>query len=177
MHLYTNKKRLDEDFLLKLVQLSSKDIVLDIGSGDGYYSFLFSKYVKKVYAIDKAYYDESYVNSLVQEAKKRNIDNIEFLAKDVCEGLEIKDFNLAFFSNSFHDIDCKKQLLSYLYKNSSEDGKLLIIEFKPSDIWSFGPPLHIRIKPEDLVNMVTESGFKLEKLIEIDPQYVVIFKK
>jgi ubiquinone/menaquinone biosynthesis C-methylase UbiE len=175
--MHSNKKRLEENLLLELAQLSNEDVILDIGSGDGYYSFIFSKHAKKVYAIDKAYMDESLMNSLIQEGKEKGISNLEFLAKDVCEGLEIKYFNLAFFSNSFHDINCKKELLSYLYKNSAENGRLLIIEFKPSDSWLFGPPPHIRIKPEDLVKMATEVGFKLDRMIERDSQYIAIFKK
>ena len=82
-------KRLGQNFLvsekafekiLKAADLSSKDVVLEIGSGIGNLTLKLTKKVKKVIAIEK---DKKMCEILRQELKNQDIKNVQIINEDV----------------------------------------------------------------------------------------------
>ena len=112
------------DRLLETMKLKNSDIVVDIGSGDGYYSSRFAEHCGKVMAVDSArevfkgeYYAKDNIEAVCENA-------CTWILKDVWEGV-----THVFFSNSFHDMECQGEILSTLSVKLREGARLNLIEF------------------------------------------------
>ncbi|MGC8631786.1 MAG: class I SAM-dependent methyltransferase [Thermoprotei archaeon] len=153
--------------ILQIMNLTKDDVVIDVGAGNGYYALAFAKICKKVYAVDQGYTDEA-MNSLAEKASQSGLNNLQAIKRNVCDGLKIKDYTHAFFSNSFHDINCQDQLLNEI---ASQGAKLTIIEFKPNT--PFGPPSFRRISEDKLVNLLSQYGYSVNDKKEFEFHYVL----
>lgn len=152
-----------------IVNPEDGDIILDIGSGDGFYSMNYARKAHNglVYAIELS--DEA--NAILTERiSKGGLENIRILQKDVCSGIGIKGFNKAFFSNSFHDLECQDKLLEELVKNSGGDLEITLIEFKKNS--EIGPPEHVKISEDELDEIFERHGFKLVGSANLEQHYI-----
>ncbi|MEK6627485.1 MAG: SAM-dependent methyltransferase [Bdellovibrionota bacterium] len=93
-----------EVLCLNYIQLKPKDIVIDVGSSPGGWSWALSQYVKKVYSIDKAQLD----NKIVK------IPNISYQSEDAFQ-INPKDYNDCTWL--FSDIICTPERLLSLVEN------------------------------------------------------------
>ncbi len=155
--------------IVKVMQLSTSDTLLDVGSGDGYYSSKFAELCSKVIAIDQ-YADGSksvfYANP-----------SIEFICEDACAWIahnNLEKVTQVFFSNSFHDMRCQDEILNSFSSKLSEGTHLNLIEFKLDT--PFGPPKSIRLSKEELETKVESYGFVEEAYIDLKTHYFISFK-
>ena len=158
------------DQLIKSMVLSKSDVVLDVGSGDGYYSSRFAEHSGKVIAIDE------YCEGLKGDFYAK--PNIETFCGDACRWFknhDLSDVTHVFFSNSFHDMSCQEEILSDLSTKLHGGTHLDIIEFHPDA--PFGPPINIRFSGEELKAKVEAHGFKEEWYIDLETHYFISFKK
>lgn len=154
-----------KDHLLEMMNLTLNDIVIDVGSGDGFYSNEFSKVCKQVFSVDeycKNFESDFYSNS-----------NITTICIDACHGIDVPKVTHAFFSNSFHDMKCQDQLLNFLSSILKGGGKLTLVEFKLDT--PFGPPKATRFSEDELVKKVEPWGFKKIDRREFEYHYAVSF--
>ncbi len=91
-------KRLGQHFLMdekvlrreiEYAQLSRKDIVLEIGAGDGRLTLLLAEKAGKVIAVEK---DKRLVELLRKKIKDKNIDNVEIISADALS-IDFPKFN------------------------------------------------------------------------------------
>lgn len=158
------------DKLLNVMRLSQADVVLDVGSGDGYYSSRFAEFCQRVVAIDE------YCDGLKSDFY--NKPNIETVCDDACKWIkehDLKKVTHVFFSNSFHDMDCQNEILSGLSRKLSSGSHVDMIEFYPDT--PFGPPRSIRFSREVLKSKVESNGFVEESFIDMGTHYFISFKK
>ena len=101
------KKYIPLEKVLSVVDLTSTDVILDVGGGDGFYSNLFSEKCSKVYYVDAS---DSAVN-VVKENISGTRGNVEVIQDDICTMNLPKDLTKVFFSNSFHDLGCREKLI------------------------------------------------------------------
>ncbi len=153
--------------LLEMMKLTSSDIVIDVGSGDGFYSNEFSKVCKQVFSIDE--YCKNFESGFYSSS------NITTICIDACQGIDIPKATHAFFLNSFHDMKCQDQLLSFLSSILKDEGKLTLVEFKLDA--PFGPPKAIRFSEDELVEKIESRGFKKIDRREFEYHYAVSFVK
>jgi len=155
--------------VLSCMNLSVKDVVVDVGAGNGYYAMAFAKLVSKVYALDASYGEEE-LKQLKGQAQAEGINNLEFVARDACQGLGVDHFTHAFFSNSFHDMRCRESLIEEI---SHQTAKVTFVEFKP---WTpFGPPPFRRISKEKLVELLSKYGYSPSCQKDFSYHYAVTF--
>jgi len=158
------------DKIKNSIQLSSNDTLLDIGSGDGYYSSRFAEICNKVIAIDN--YSGAFKSKFYGNQK------IETVCTDICNWIENADLSKVtrvFFSNSFHDFLCQGVILKKLSAGLPGTAYLYLIEFKLDTM--FGPPKNIRFTPEKLKAKIEPFGFMQEAFVDLDTHYFVSFKK
>lgn len=77
-HVKPDKKYSMLPTVLKLVQSLEGKMVVDVGCGDGFFSFAFAKEARKVYGIDNS-------EKQIIEAKKYSLNNTEFIFSDMFE--------------------------------------------------------------------------------------------
>ncbi len=158
------------DLLENSMKLSESDILLDVGSGDGYYSSRFAEKCRKVVAIDA--YCEGFSSEFYSKP------NIQTVCGDVCRWLSengIGDVTHVFFSNSFHDMTCQEEILSTLSRSLPAGAHLDMIEFHPDT--PYGPPKSIRFSSEALKSKIERFGFSQEAYIDLNTHYFVSFAK
>lgn len=137
-------------YTLNILNLSSTDRVLEIGSGSGYLAALLSQIVKSVYAIEII---PELVNQSISALKSLNISNIHVECKDGAKGWSEKGpFDAIIFSarvrmldpGIFNQLSSSGRLIApvgdadntYLTLFSNKDGaitkkKLLSVNFVP----------------------------------------------
>ncbi len=158
------------DRIISSMALSTIDVVLDVGSGDGYYTSRFAEYCSKVVAIDE--YCENLKSEFYSKA------NIDAVCEDACRWFReqsVSEITHVFFSNSFHDMVCQGEILSTLAEHLRDGAHIDMIEFHPDT--PFGPPRNIRFSREDLKSKVITYGFQEVLYIDLGTHYFVSFEE
>lgn len=155
-------------------------VVADIGAGSGHFSKRLVEKAAKVIAID---IDQRFIHFLdsirIHEIPEEFQDRLEpRLAKADDPLLEPEEVDAILIVNTFMYINDRPAYLENLYEALSENGKILIIDFKkkPTPI---GPPVSIRIEGDVVVSDLLETGFKniTVNTDRLQYQYIVMAEK
>jgi len=181
-HGRSSREILDPKRVLKTIGLKEGDVFLDAGSGDGYMSIAASSTVGnegKVYAID--IYEES-TEILKEKIKELNIENIIPIVADISENIPINDeiIDLCYMANVLHGFVQNKdvnEVMKEIKRVMKPGGNFAVVEFKKEES-SHGPPMHIRITPEEVRKIVESHDLKVKKVEEVGKyHYTVIASK
>ncbi len=159
------RKYIPIEKVLSVADLSTTDVIMDVGGGDGFYSNLFSEKCSKVYYVDAS---NSAVNMVKENLSGKS--KVEIIQEDICTMKLPKDLTKVFFSNSFHDLGCRESLIDRITEISSGTVMFILIEFKKDA--SIGPPESVKIHPDVLDSMFKRHGYTLEKREFLDAHYV-----
>jgi ubiquinone/menaquinone biosynthesis C-methylase UbiE len=181
-HGRSSKGFLDSEKILKDIGIKEKDRFLDLGSGEGYFSVAASKAVGKdgaVYAFDV---DEQSIRRLHREIAEKKLTNIKASVVDISKMLPLADesVNLAFVSNVLHGLVANSEedsTFKEIARVTAYNGRLAIVEFNKQES-PYGPPISIRLSPEDVETLARAYGFSKEGIQEVGPHhYAVILRK
>jgi len=173
---------LDAGKVLRYIGVSEGDRFLDLGCGDGYFSIAASQVVGKdgiVYAFDA---DEGSITRLKKEIVDRKLTNIEASVVDITKKLPLADesISLAFMSNVLHGLvenDEEEGAFEEIARVTAQNGRLAVVEFKKQES-PMGPPLSIRLSPDDVETLARRYGFSSESVQEVGPyHYAIILRK
>jgi ubiquinone/menaquinone biosynthesis C-methylase UbiE len=168
--------------VLKYIGINEGDRFLDLGCGNGHFSIAASEVVGKdglVYAFDV---DEGSIAQLQREIAEKKITNIKACVVDITEKLPLEDesISLAFMSNVLHGLvenGEEDSTLNEIARVTPYNGKVAVVEFKKQES-PMGPPLSIRLSPEDVENLARGYGFSKESVQEVGPyHYAIILRK
>ncbi len=165
------KKYIPLEKVLEVAELSPEDIVMDVGGGDGFYTLRFAELVRKVIYVDPSEPAAAMMRKQLKDAG----ENIDVLKEDICEMKLPSGVTKIFFSNSFHDIHCRNQLIESF--SASSEGKLdfVLVEFKKdADI---GPPPHVKLGPEELDKIFADHGYRHVRREILEKHYVTRYSK
>lgn len=181
---------LDADEIVNELNFRGNEVFVDAGCGDGYISI---KAINEclpegiVYAVDS--YSGS-INSINEYVNENGIENLIPIEADISEGIsEISDssVDVVLMLNVFHgfrESDIRQDVICELKRIIKEDGKIAIMDFKPIEMQK-GPPLDIRYSPQELEELFSEYGLKMnyinedvgEEIPEGKSHYMIIFQK
>jgi len=146
----SSEKRLDKEEVLNNLDIIEGQTILDAGCGDGYMAKEFAKLVKskgKVYAMDV---DEMAIENLRKTAE---LDRIEPVVGNIAMGTKLKELSvdLIYLSNVLHGFSESEMtgFITEIQRLLKPGGVLAILEFKKEEML-FGPPLNIRLSPDEL---------------------------
>lgn len=127
---YRAKKGSSE--VIKKLEIKKGDIIGDIGSGGGFFTFKFSKIVGaegKVFAVDTNQKLLAHINLIM---KRNQIQNIETLpSNENCCPLLDTSCNFIFMRNVFHHIINQVNYFENIRNCLNTGGKIVIIEWLP----------------------------------------------
>ena len=181
-HGRSTKEILDPNRVLSAIGLKKGDTFLDAGSGDGYMSLAASKIIGdegKIYAVDA--WEES-INTFKEEIKKENIKNIETIVADIIQKIPIADesVDILYMGNVLHGFVENNEVepvMKEIQRVIKEGGSFAVVEFKKIEN-SPGPPLHVRITPEEVEEIVKPYGFIVKEVEDVGTyHYAVISAK
>jgi ubiquinone/menaquinone biosynthesis C-methylase UbiE len=171
----SSENLLNKEVILKELDISPGQTILDAGCGNGYMSKEFSRLLKntgKVYALDP---DDNAIEVLAREIKG---SNIKAISGDITTttALQSSSIDLIYLSTVLHgfsksEVDGFQKEVKRLLK---PHGILAIVEIKKEPT-PFGPPMDIRFSPQELKEIFTLVP---KKTVEIGQYfYIQTFEK
>ncbi len=154
--------------------------LLDMACGRGEYSLAASKIIGNnglVYAIDLW---EEGIADLWRQVSDRKIKNIDARVADLREKIPVKNsfVDLCLMATVLHDLvetNVAGQALKEAARVLRPEGILAVIEFKKME-GPPGPPMHIRLTPEEVSRLTSPHGFMRRRMIDIGPyNYMMLF--
>lgn len=157
--------------------------VVDLCSGDGWFTLQIAKIAQHVIAIDID-------GSLLESARLRlngsginNCDYVEGSAYDV-SGIVTHPVDLVFLANAFHGVPDRPRLLQSVQAVLKQGGYFVVINWhaRPREETMVlghprGPATKLRMAPEATVAEVERYGLKLRHIIEVSPyHYGAVFE-
>jgi len=167
--------------LFSELQLERDFVLLDLACGNGAYSIAISKYIGnegKIYALDL--WKEG-IDNLTRECTAKQINNIYPSVTDVSKNIPIANHSVdvCLMATVLHDLiqdNTEKGTLKNVKRVLKINGLLAIIEFKKIE-GPPGPPLKIRVSPEDIENILYPYGFRIIKTTDVSEyNYLSIFQ-
>ena len=177
----SSKAFLNAERVLQETGLKRGGKFLDVGCGEGHFSIAASKIVGtkgKVYAIDS--YEESII-VLKQQIHRESIGNIEAIVADVTKKMPLPDatIDVCLMANVVHGFVANGEIPSMMTEIArvmKAGSTLAVVEFQKID-GPPGPPISIRITPEELEDLIAGYGFKKNKVAEVGPfHYAAMFR-
>ena len=173
---------IDSKKLFTELQLKPEMTFLDVACGYGYYSIAASKYLGEtgiVYAIDLW---QNGIEQLSKHIKEFKINNIQAVLADARKKIPLKSssVDICLLSTVLHDFMLEKTedgVLKEIHRVLKPGGKFAVVEYKKITSRR-GPPVEIRITPEQVQEGVMSYEFDSLKTVEIGEfNYLSLFKK
>lgn len=182
---------LDAHRVLDAIGLRESEVFLDAGCGDGFLSIEASYKVGnkgKVFALD--IYEKS-INELRKEIKEKGITNIEPVVADIADRTPLPDnsIDICLLANVLHGFvenDELDRAMREIVRVLKEGGRLAIVEFKKpvgllkiGGVWKniklyfVGPPLKVRLSPEETERYLKGYGIAPENVSEVGEYHYI----
>ncbi|UGV41454.1 methyltransferase domain-containing protein [Methanococcoides orientis] len=115
-----------------------------------------------------------------QKTKVGVLNNVETVLRDFISegtGLEDESVDYVLLSHILHGAEPEK-LLREAYRILRPNGKVVIIHWNYDPTTPRGPPIEIRIKPEQCIKLAIFSGFKNPMTYDLKPyHYGIVLNK
>lgn len=148
--------------IMKKLNITEGDNILEIGVGGGYYADLFSDLIGKKGMYYGADTDEEFLNNLKQLNQHKENKNIT--PKKVGEhNLPVteKKVNLIFTRNVYHHLSNRTNYFKHLASLLAENGKIAIIDY--NNRWSLMKLSGHYTKPETVISEMQDAGYILKE--------------
>lgn len=170
----------DSKAIFNSLRLSLGETFLDLGCGPGDYALAASHQVGpsgKIIALDKWQY---LIDGLEAEASSQRLKNIHGLTANITKELPVEDQSIdcCLLSTVLHSLSLPKvkhTLFAEIKRILSSSGRLAIIECKKEE-QPFGPPVHLRISPQELETALKPFGFIQFDYRDLGYTYLVQFQ-
>ena len=151
---------LDPTRIIPLMPIKPGHIVMDVGCGNGFFTFPLSKHLSKgrVYAVDIQ-------KDMLQDIRKRvdseGVGNVEpVLSEELDIPLPNQSVDGAFSAFMFHETYDPPTFLQMLRRLLKPNGWLTLLEWYKKETES-GPPVADKIDERECLRLLEEAGFKL----------------
>lgn len=162
---------IDKALFFREMPVTKEMTVLDAACGIGNYAVALAEHaggVGQIYAVDLW---EEGIRELDRRIRERNIDNIHTAVADLSRHIPVAShtIDLCLMATVLHDLiqdGTEKGALSELCRVVKPGGIFAVVEFRKIE-GPPGPPMAIRLSPEELTAAVTPYGFVLQKSVEV----------
>jgi ubiquinone/menaquinone biosynthesis C-methylase UbiE len=173
----------DPAAVLAAVGLHSGVDVIDLCSGDGWFTLQIAKIARHVSAID---IDPHFLEVARHRLAENGVSNCAFKtgdAYDIAKLAAPADF--VFMANAFHGVPDGSRLAQAVGSVLKADGYFVIVNWhnRPREETPIlgeprGPKTELRMSPEKTIKSVEGRGLKFRKIVEVPPyHYGVVFQR
>lgn len=161
--------------LLRALDLSPSDVVADIGSGTGFFTFRIADLVPsgRVYAVEV---QQALVDTIQVRADRRGLRNVTpVLGAADNPALQENRLDLALIVSSYHEFAHPREMLEKLALALKPGGRLVLVEYRAEDTTTQIGDLH-RMSEQQIILEGEAAGFLYRETIDVLPQqHVVVF--
>ncbi len=154
--------------IINNMSIKTGDVVADVGSGGGYFTFKFSEEVGKngnVYSIDVNQKTLKYIAEIARNKKMDNIKTIQATEN----GLVLPEkVDILFLRNVFHHLPQQDEYFKNIKQFIKNNGKIVIIEHEKKGFNFVGMFGHYTLE-EDIINKMEMAGFDMYKRFDFLP--------
>lgn len=147
------------DEVIKFLGEVKGKIIVDVGSGSGYFSFRLVKAGAKVIAAD---IDPEFLKVIEKKRKEYDIDHDDLKTVRINEdnlNIDAGSADIIFLVNVYHHISDRVNYFSSVNSTLKEDGKIVIVDFYKKKL-PVGPPKNHKISKEVVLTEMKEAGYK-----------------
>ena len=158
--------------------------VVDLCSGDGWFTLQIAKIARHVIAID---IDPSLLEVARHRLTESGATNCDFVAGDAYELAKLVSgpADFVFLANAFHGVPDRPRLARAVRATLRPAGHFAIINWhqRPREETVIlgeprGPKTELRLSPQQTIDAVESSGLKLGRLVELPPyHYGAVFEQ
>jgi ubiquinone/menaquinone biosynthesis C-methylase UbiE len=157
--------------------------VIDLCSGDGWFTLQIAKLARHVSAID---IDPNLLEVARQRLLEGGATNCTFIAADAYNIAQVAaPVDFVFMANAFHGVPDHARLARAVADALKADGSFVVInwhkrsrELTPILGEPRGPKTELRMSPEETIRSVEGCGMNFTKLVEVPPyHYGIMFKR
>lgn len=161
--------------IVSLMNIQQGDIVADFGAGNGYFTIPIAKTTKeKIYAIDA---EPKMLDLLKERAEKAGLHTIERVHAGVDDTpIAAAAVDKVLISRTIHHAPSVAGALQEMKRILQPEGSLYIIEFY-KDSTHDGPPLEMRISPDEMTEALDKAGFSAQVTQLTEAEYAVEAQK
>jgi SAM-dependent methyltransferase len=170
--------------VLAAVGMTSDMTVIDLCSGDGWFTLQIAKNVRRVVAID---IDGKLLDLARLRLAENGIVNCDYVAGDAYDlaKLVTDPFDFVFLANAFHGVPDRPRLARAVQATLRQGGRFAIVNWhqRPREETTIlgeprGPKTELRLSPDQTIAAVEAAGLKLDRLVELPPyHYGVVFER
>ena len=157
--------------------------VIDLCSGDGWFTLQIAKVARHVSAID---IDPNLLEVARHRLVESGVTNCNFIAGDAYDIAQLAGpADFVFMANAFHGVPDRPRLAQAVGKALKAGGYFAIVNWhkRPREETPIlgeprGPKTELRMSPEETIKSVEGRGLKFTKLVEVPPyHYGVVFQR
>ena len=169
--------------VLAAVGLRSGMNVIDLCSGDGWFTLQIAKVARHVSAID---IDPNFLDVARHRLSENGVTNCDFIAGDAYDIAKLAaPADLVFMANAFHGVPERSRLAQAAASALKSGGLFAIVNWhkRPRDETPVlgeprGPKTELRMSPEETVSSVVGHGLNFLKIVEVPPyHYGAVFQR
>jgi ubiquinone/menaquinone biosynthesis C-methylase UbiE len=161
------------DLVFETFALTPSTVFLDLGCGKGNYTLTVARSIGPqgiVYGIDTW---QGGLDALEENAASEGLHNIETIRANLNEHIPLADstVDVCLVATVLHDLlrdNSGETVLTELARVLKSGGRLCVIEFKKIEDGP-GPPISVRLSPEETEKIITPFRFVKDRVIDIGP--------
>lgn len=166
-----SRKRSKADQILQALNIQLGQTIADIGSGGGFFTFLFSQLVGdkgRIYAIDTNKDFLEFINKQVTEQDLTNVTTV--LATEHSISLPSDSVDLIFVRNVYHHLQDRVQYFTKVKKLLSSQGRVAIIEYsRKGSFLSFHRRSNHNVPQKIIIEEMIIAGFQVSASFDFLP--------
>jgi protein-L-isoaspartate O-methyltransferase len=157
--------------------------VIDLCSGDGWFTLQIAKIARHVAAID---IDETLLKVARHRLAENGITNCDFVAADAYDIARlVGQADFVFMANAFHGVPDRPRLAQAVLNALNADGQFVVINWhkRPREETTIlgeprGPKTELRMSPKETISSIEGAGLKSISVVEVPPyHYGVVFQR
>jgi ubiquinone/menaquinone biosynthesis C-methylase UbiE len=158
--------------------------VIDLCSGDGWFTLQIAKIARSVFAID---IDDERLETARLRFEESGIANCIFIERDAYDVAKVapEQMDFVFLANAFHGVPEKPRLAANVRAVLKPSGLFTIVNWHARSREETtvlgeprGPATDLRMTPQATITAVEPSGFQLFEIVEVSPyHYGAVFRR